>query len=83
MRDTIAERTMASGQAVPDSGQGPGSGFLLQAELARRWRLSVRTLEKWRSSGRGPPYLKLGGRVVYRNEDILAYETVHLRLRLN
>lgn len=65
---------MASGQTVPDSGQGPGSGFLLQVELARRWRLSVRTLEKWRSSGRGPAYLKLGGRVVYRAEDVTAHE---------
>ena len=54
-------------------------GLLLQAELASRWRLSVRTLEKWRSTARGPRHLKLGRRVYYRLEDIEAYEASHLR----
>lgn len=48
---------------------------LTQSEVARRWRLSPRTLERWRWLGQGPVYLKLGGRVAYRLEDIEAYET--------
>jgi len=56
------------------------SPFLNQTELARRWRLSHRTLERWRWQGRGPRYLKIGGRVVYRVEDIDAYEAGRLRL---
>ena len=52
---------------------------LLQAELSARWRISARTLERWRWQQIGPPYLKVGGRVVYRVEDILAYEAEKLR----
>jgi hypothetical protein len=48
--------------------------LLDQKELARRWRLSHRTLERWRWLGQGPCFLKIGGRVVYRLEDIRAYE---------
>jgi hypothetical protein len=51
-----------------------------QVELSRRWRLSPRTLERWRFQGTGPRYLKVGGRVVYRLEDIEAYETEQLKV---
>ena len=47
--------------------------------LARRWKISPRTLERWRWLKLGPPYLKLGGRVAYRLEDIEAYEAEQLR----
>jgi hypothetical protein len=47
---------------------------LNQIDLARRWRISPRTLERWRWLGQGPRYLKLGGRVLYRVADIEAYE---------
>jgi predicted DNA-binding transcriptional regulator AlpA len=53
--------------------------FLNQAELAERWRLSERTIEKWRSTGRGPQHLKLGRRVVYRLEDIERFEIENIR----
>jgi hypothetical protein len=49
-----------------------------QIELSRRWTISHRTLERWRWKNEGPPFIKLGGRVVYRLEDILAYEREHL-----
>jgi hypothetical protein len=47
---------------------------LNQTDLARRWRISPRTLERWRWLREGPRYLKLGGRVLYRVADIEAYE---------
>lgn len=47
---------------------------LNQIELARRWNVSPRTLERWRWLGQGPVYLKLGGRVSYRLEDVEDYE---------
>ena len=53
--------------------------FLNQKQLARRWGLSPRTLERWRWQGRGPSYLKLVGRVVYRHEDVAAFEADQLR----
>lgn len=48
--------------------------FLNQARLATRWQISPRTLERWRWKGQGPAFVKIGGRVVYRLEDIEAYE---------
>ena len=52
---------------------------LTQTEVARRWCLSPRTLERWRWLGQGPAFLKLGGRVAYRLEDIEAFETAQTR----
>ena len=52
---------------------------LNQIELAERWNISKRTLERWRWIGEGPAYLKIGGRVVYRLEDIERYEAENLR----
>jgi hypothetical protein len=48
--------------------------FLNQVHLARRWHMSPRTLERWRWTGEGPAYLKIGGRVVYRLEDVETFE---------
>jgi hypothetical protein len=53
---------------------------LNQIELGRRWNLSPRTLENLRWKRKGPPYLKLGARIVYRLEDIEAYERANVRL---
>jgi hypothetical protein len=52
---------------------------LTQTEVARRWCLSARTLERWRWLGQGPAYLKLGGRIAYRLEDIEAFEAAQTR----
>lgn len=52
---------------------------LRQGELAERWRMSPRSLEKWRTLGIGPAYIKIGGAVRYRIEDVLAYESSTLR----
>jgi hypothetical protein len=54
-----------------------------QKQLAERWDLSQRTLERWRAIGWGPLFLKIGGRVVYRLEDIEAYEASCLRSSTN
>ena len=52
---------------------------LNQIELSRRWTISPRTLERWRWCGEGPRYLKIGGRVAYRLEDVEAYEQQQLK----
>ena len=39
---------------------------LNQKQLAARWCISEATLERWRSEGLGPKFLKLCGRVLYR-----------------
>jgi len=53
---------------------------LNQVELSRRWRMSPRTLERWRSKKQGPPFLKIGGRVAYRLVDIIEFEQARRRL---
>lgn len=59
--------------------QRQGGLHLKQHELAERWKVSGRTLEKWRQTRRGPPYLLIGGAVRYRIEDVLAYEASSLQ----
>ena len=50
-----------------------------QRDLADRWHVSEACLERWRSAGNGPVYLELQGRVLYRLEDIEAFEPESLR----
>ena len=52
---------------------------LNQVELSRRWSISPRTLENWRWRNEGPVYLKIGGRVAYRLDDIEAFEAQQVR----
>ena len=52
---------------------------LNQIDLAARWNISHRTLERWRWTGEGPRIVKLGGRVVYRLEDVEEYEREQIR----
>jgi DNA invertase Pin-like site-specific DNA recombinase len=44
---------------------------LNQKQLAARWSISEATLERWRCEGIGPRFLKLCGRVLYRQVDIV------------
>lgn len=47
--------------------------------LATRWDIKRETLSQWRWNGRGPQFLKLGRKVLYRIQDIEAFETNNLR----
>jgi hypothetical protein len=47
---------------------------LNQKQLATRWGISEARLSRWRSEGSGSKFLKLCGRVLYRQIDIEAYE---------
>ncbi len=49
-------------------------GSLNENELAQRWGLSPKTLQRWRSEGRGPRYLKLSKRVSYPLESVIEFE---------
>jgi hypothetical protein len=46
--------------------------------LADRWACSVARLQRWRTVGEGPQYLKIVGKVLYRLKDIEAYEEAWL-----
>lgn len=58
----------------PSAARGHECAHLTQLELARRWRISPRTLERWRWLKTGPAYLRIGGRIVYQLEDIRKFE---------
>ena len=48
--------------------------FLTQEDLERRWGISGATLERDRSLKQGMRYLKIGGLIRYRLQDVLDYE---------
>lgn len=54
--------------------------LLTERALALRWTMSVRSLQRWRATGAGPVWMRIGGCVRYRLEDVLAFEQSRLKL---
>lgn len=50
--------------------------FLTPTQLVARWGNAIGegTLANWRAQGRGPKFVKLGAKVVYRLADVEDYE---------
>ncbi|WP_135503085.1 helix-turn-helix transcriptional regulator [Roseovarius aestuariivivens] len=55
-------------------GNNEDRDFYTTQELACRWKLHRRTLQRWRYSGKGPRFRRLEGRVRYAASDIIAFE---------
>lgn len=51
--------------------------YLTQQDLAARWSMSVRTLERWRAERYGPAWHVLGGSIRYSAIDVRAFEAAH------
>lgn len=53
------------------------ASYLTPAQVSERYssQISVRTLANWRYLGTGPKFMKLGGRVVYSQRELEAWET--------
>ena len=47
--------------------------FLNEHQLADLLCQSVRTIQKWRVTGYGPPYYKIGRSVRYRRSEMIAW----------
>ena len=61
------------------NGLSPGDRRVLnENELAQRWGLSPKTLQRWRSEGRGPRYMKLSKRVGYPVDAVIQFEREEL-----
>ncbi len=56
--------------------------YLTQRELAQRWKISGRTLERWRADVYGPAWILIGGSIRYRLEDVLAWEAGQMQGRV-
>lgn len=48
---------------------------LTPRQLATRWQVSEKTLERWRHTGTGPGFVKIVGRILYPISDIEAMES--------
>lgn len=53
--------------------------YMSSHQLAQRWCMSPKTLERWRWEGNGPQHLKVGGKVLYPIADVVAFEQEGLR----
>ena len=67
---------------APEVQPQPGRELLTEKMLADRWACSVARLQRWRTVGEGPPYLKIVGKVLYRMTDIEAFEEASLVRRV-
>ncbi len=54
-----------------------------EKELATRWSLSHRTLQKWRKKGFELPYIQIGKVIRYPISEIENYETKNIYIPLN
>ena len=68
------ESTAAPLLPCPEIPAEPARQLLTEIMLADRWVCSVTRLQRWRTVGEGPQYLKIVGKVLYRLKDIEAYE---------
>jgi len=41
---------------------------------AKRLNLAEQTLSNWRYLRKGPPYIRIGGKIVYREADLVVFE---------
>ena len=48
--------------------------FLTPAELAKRWRIHVNSVERWRREGKPPDIISINGKILYKLADIEALE---------
>ncbi len=81
-RTAARETTPEPQLQVPAVPAEPNRELLTEKMLADRWVCSVARLQRWRTVGEGPPYLKIVGKVLYRLRDIEAYEEASLVRRM-
>jgi hypothetical protein len=77
-KTAVREYESAPPPRVPEGSTEPRRDLLTEKMLADRWVCSVARLQRWRTVGEGPPYLKIVGKVLYRVKDIEAYEEASL-----
>jgi hypothetical protein len=56
------------------SSSGDTQAVLRERDLAERWKVSPRTLQRWRAERYGPAFIRIGGSIRYRMSEVLAFE---------
>jgi predicted DNA-binding transcriptional regulator AlpA len=59
---------MASSQGIQDTAE-----YLPESALCEEYPFSPRTVQRWRATGEGPPYIRVGRRILYRRSDVEAW----------
>lgn len=61
---------------MADNDNQTAQEFLTPTQLIARWGNAIGegTLANWRAQGKGPKFVKLGAKVVYRLADVIEYE---------
>jgi hypothetical protein len=44
--------------------------YLPESALCEQYPFSPRTVQRWRATGDGPPYIRVGRRILYRRSDV-------------
>lgn len=53
---------------------------LTKDQLAKRWKLSIRTLDNWHKDGEGPARMSATGKSVrYSMDEVIRYEQQHMK----
>lgn len=55
------------------SGSSMRQRLMTEVDAADFLRLSIRTLQAWRSQGRGPGFVRVGRAIRYRKADLIAW----------
>ncbi|MDR0967645.1 MAG: helix-turn-helix domain-containing protein [Rickettsiales bacterium] len=48
--------------------------YLTEKQLAELWGIKRNTIQKWRTNGTGPEFIKRVGHIVYRKDAIAEFE---------
>jgi hypothetical protein len=51
-----------------------GGELVPELVLATRYGKTIRAMQRWRAKGYGPAFMRIGGSIFYRMEDIEAFE---------
>ena len=51
----------------------PNQAYVTEKEIARKLGLVPETLQAWRRTAKGPPFVKLGRAIRYRLKDVEAW----------
>ena len=57
--------------------------YLTTKELSQRWKLNPNTIEHWRTNGFGPHFIKIGRKILYSLDSIIAFERENIAKNTN
>ena len=57
--------------------------YLTTKELSQRWKLNPNTIEHWRTNGFGPHFIKIGRKILYSLDSIIAFERENIAQNTN